>query len=256
MTALELAGLTDTGRKRTGNEDAFALLPEANLALLADGMGGHARGELASALAVSAATRQLLDTLPAADTTAPGVRLESAVAAANQVILDAAAADASAEGMGTTLLAALFTGRRMYAAHVGDSRLYRLRSARLEQLTHDQTVGELLASQSGQWPKGQRAGPFSNVLTQAVGAAQAVQPEMIDVDCAPGDLFLLCSDGLHAMVDDETIRLTLQNFDANLGALTRELIRLANEYGGLDNITVVLARPATPTEAVSRQRTV
>ncbi len=254
MTALELAGLTDTGRKRTGNEDAFALLPEANLALLADGMGGHARGELASALAVSTATRQLLDTLPAADTTAPGVRLESAVAAANQAILDAAAADASAEGMGTTLLAALFAGRRMYAAHVGDSRLYRLRSERLEQLTHDQTVGELLASQSGRWSRGQRAGPFSNVLTQAVGAAQAVQPEMIDVDCAPGDLFLLCSDGLHAMVDDETIRLTLQNFDANLGASTRELIRLANEYGGLDNITVVLARPAIPTEAVSRQR--
>ena len=256
MTAPELSGLTDTGRKRTGNEDAFALLPEANLALLADGMGGHARGELASALAVSTAIRQLLDTLHAAETIAPGVRLESAVAAANQAILDAAAADASAEGMGTTLLAVLFTATRMYAAHVGDSRLYRLRSGRLEQLTHDQTVGEMLASQSGRRPRGQRAGPFSNVLTQAVGADQAVRPEMIDVEYAPGDLFLLCSDGLHAMVDDETIRLTLQNIDANLVASTRELIRLANEYGGLDNITVVLARPAIATEADSRKRTV
>jgi protein phosphatase len=246
VTAPELAGLTDTGRKRTGNEDAFALLPEANLALLADGMGGHARGELASALAISTAMRQLLDTLPAEDTTAPGERLESAFAAANQAVLDAAAADASADGMGTTLLAALFNGKRMVAAHVGDSRLYRLRSGRLEQLTRDQTVGELLVSRSGRQPGRPRAGPFSNVLTQAVGAAQTLQPEMIDVDCAPGDLFLLCSDGLHAMVDDETIRLTLQNFDANLVASTRELIRLANEYGGLDNITVVLARPAIP----------
>jgi protein phosphatase len=256
--APEFAGLTHAGRKRAGNEDAFALLPEAGIALLADGIGGHARGELASALAISTALRGLLDTTPTLEATSlpPGQRLEDAFAAANRVVLDLAAADPGAEGMGTTLLAALFTGQRLHAAHVGDSRLYRLRADRLELLTLDQTVGQLLASRSGRPPDGRRAGPFSNVLTQAIGTDQSVQPEMLDHDCAPGDLFLLCSDGLHTMLDNEEIRLTLHNFGANLDGAARELIRLANESGGFDNITVVLARPYKPTEANSGERAV
>jgi protein phosphatase len=255
----EWVGLTDTGRARRGNEDAFALLPEAGVALLADGMGGHARGELASCLAVSTALRHLLDhaTNDAAILArSPGERLVEAFLAANRTILAAAAADPGAAGMGTTLLAILIEGAHLHAAHVGDGRLYRLRAAQLEQLTCDQTVGQLLASRDGRSPTGPRQGPFSNVLTQALGVEPELHPQQFDLDCLPGDLFLLCSDGLHGLVEAEKIRLTLQNFGANLGGAASELIRLANERGGRDNITVVLVRPAIATTAATQVRTV
>ena len=242
---VELAGLSDVGQRRVANQDAFALLAEQGIALLADGMGGHARGDLASALAISAALRSLVDTAPAPDRPerpAPE-RLADAVAVANHAILASAATTPDADGMGTTLLAVLFVPGQLHVAHVGDSRLYRLRDGRLELMTTDQTVGELLAAR-GSARHGRP--PFANVLTQAPGCEAQVTPETHTLETARDDLYLLCSDGLHGMLDKERIRLTLLNFGANLGAATRELVRLANERGGLDNITVVLARPFTP----------
>ncbi len=242
---VELAALSDVGRRRSANQDAFALLAGQGVALLADGMGGHARGDLASALAVSAALRALLDSAPgpAMPALPAAERLADAVAAANLAILAHAEALPDADGMGTTLLAALFTPGRLDVAHVGDSRLYRLRDARLDRLTTDQTVGELIASRGGV-----RRGtpPFANVLTQALGCEARVTPETHTLECARDDLYMLCSDGLHGMLGDEQIRLTLLTFGANLDAASRELVRLANERGGLDNITVVLARPVIP----------
>lgn len=242
---VELAGLSDVGRRRAANQDAFALLAEQGIALLADGMGGHARGDLASALAISAALRALIDSAPAPDRSGlpAAERLADAVAVANQAILASMATTPDADGMGTTLLAVLFTAGQLHVAHVGDSRLYRLRDGRLERLTTDQTVGELLAAR-GDARHGRP--PFANVLTQALGCEALVTPELHALETARDDLYLLCSDGLHGMLDKERIRLTLLNFGANLGAATRELVRLANERGGLDNITAVLARPVIP----------
>jgi len=244
---VELAALSDVGRRRGDNQDAYALLAELGVALVADGMGGHARGDLASALAISAAVRELLDSAPGpGHPPAPAsMRLTAAVASANRTILSSASQMPGTEGMGTTLLAVLFEAGRLHVAHVGDSRLYRLRDTTLERLTTDQTVGELLAERRGQGG----SSPFANVLTQALGCETDVAPEQYELGCRSGDLYLLCSDGLHGMLDDEGIRLTLLNFDANLGQAARELVRLANERGGLDNITVVLARPITPTDA-------
>jgi protein phosphatase len=244
---VELAALTDVGRRRGDNQDAYALLAELGGALVADGMGGHARGDLASALAISAAARELLDSAPRhGHQPAPAsMRLTAAVASANRTILSSASKMPGTGGMGTTLLAVLFEAGRLHVAHVGDSRLYRLRDTTLERLTTDQTVGELLAGRRGQGG----SSPFANVLTQALGCETDVAPEQYELECSSGDLYLLCSDGLHGMLDDEGIRLTLLNFGANLGQAARELVRLANERGGLDNITVVLARPITPTDA-------
>ena len=241
---VELAGLSDVGRRRKINQDAFALLAEQGIALLADGMGGHARGDLASALAISSMLRALYASAACHERPArPAAgRLADALATANQAVHAAAAETPGAEGMGTTLTATLFTAGHLHLAHVGDSRLYRLRGDRLERLTTDQTVGELLATRGTR-----RSNPlFANVLTQALGCETRVKPEARTLECARNDLYLLCSDGLHGMLGDDEIRLTLLNFGANLGPTTRELVRLANERGGLDNITVVLARPDIP----------
>ncbi len=243
--AATLAGFSDPGRQRDLNEDAFALLPEAGVALLADGMGGPARGALASALAVSSALRELLDSAPSTGRppVSPGARLVAAFAAANRALRDGAVAENGAAGLGASLLGVLFSGGRIHVAQVGNARLYRLRDGALVRLTRDQTVGEL------------RTAPVSNLPTRALGGDAEVRPELNDIDCGSGDLYLLCSDGLHRMLGDGEIRLTLQKFGANLGAAARELVRLANQRGGLDDITVVLARPITPTDADPGDRT-
>ncbi len=254
--AATLAGFSDPGRQRDLNEDAFALLPEAGVALLADGMGGPARGALASALAVSSALRELLDSAPGTGRppVPPGARLVAAFAAANRALRDGAVAENGAAGLGASLLGVLFSGGRIHVAQVGNARLYRLRDGALVRLTRDQTVGELRVSQDA--PHGMlRTAPVSNLPTRALGGDAEVRPELYDIDCGSGDLYLLCSDGLHHMLGDGEIRLTLQKFGANLGAAARELVRLANQRGGLDDITVVLARPITPTDADPGDRT-
>ncbi|MDX1593917.1 MAG: protein phosphatase 2C domain-containing protein [Gammaproteobacteria bacterium] len=245
-SGIEMVGMTDPGLHRDTNEDAYALLPGAGIALLADGMGGHARGELASTIAVSRALRHLVDAAPGVETAQrpPRERLAGAVDAANRAVLGAAGQDPASRGMGTTLIAVLFEAGWLHAVHVGDSRLYRYRGETLEQLTHDQTVGAMLAARARDRGDPHRPPPFSNVLTQAIGADEEMTPERIALECHAGDLYLLCSDGLYSMLEESEIRLTLQKFDANLGATARELIRLANNRGGLDNITTVLARPA------------
>lgn len=251
LARVEMAGLSDIGRLRSANEDSFALLPAAGIALVADGMGGHARGELASTIAVSSTLSRLLDPEPLANHHArpPMERLVTAVAAANRDVIEAATREPEALGMGTTLLAVLFDDGRVHAAHVGDSRLYRLRESALCQMTHDQTVGAQFTKRHRQPGAEWHPPAFSHILTQAVGCNPHVTPERIALDCADGDLYLLCTDGLYSMLEDAEIRLTLQNFDANLGAAAHELVRLANQRGGLDNITVVLARPGYQTEA-------
>jgi PPM family protein phosphatase len=228
----ESAGRTDAGRVRRRNEDAFVLDPP--LFAVADGMGGAQAGEVASRLAV-AALREYHE----ADQMEPRERVQALIKEANRRIYERALEDAQASGMGTTITAALLTGGRLIIGHVGDSRAYRIRDGTLEQLTEDHSlVADLM--RSGRLTQEEAdAHPQRSVITRALGTDADVDVDMLVVEAAPGDLFLLCSDGLTSMVGDEDILRTIETSDG-LERASRELVRAANSGGGEDNVTVVL----------------
>ena len=226
------AGRTDPGRVRRRNEDAFVLDPP--LFAVADGMGGAQAGEVASRLA-AAAFREYHE----ADQLAPNERLQAIIQEANRRIYERARADSDVSGMGTTLTAALLTGGRLTVGHVGDSRAYRIRDDELEQLTEDHSlVGDLMRS-GRLTPEEADAHPQRSVITRALGTDPEVSVDTLTVDTEPGDLFLLCSDGLTTMVTDEDI-LRILSAAPTLDAAARELVRAANAGGGEDNVTVVI----------------
>jgi PPM family protein phosphatase len=230
----ESAGRTDPGRVRRRNEDAFVLDPP--LFAVADGMGGAQAGEVASRLA-AAAFREYHE----ADRLAPDERLQAIIQEANRRIYDRARADSDVSGMGTTVTAALLTGGRLTLGHVGDSRAYRIRDGDLEQLTEDHSlVGDLMRS-GRLTPEEADSHPQRSVITRALGTDPEVSIDTITVDAEPGDLFLLCSDGLTTMVTDEDI-LGILAAAPTLDDAARELVRAANTGGGEDNVTVVLFR--------------
>ena len=236
---ISFAGHTDVGRVRTRNEDALLLRPERGLFAVADGMGGHAAGDIASRIAVD-----VLDERTAHPSDDPGAQLADAARAAHDAILKAARADSSLQGMGTTLTAlrVLDGGDACLIAHVGDSRAYRWRNGALRQLTRDQTwvqdqvdAGLLSAEQA-------RSHPFSAMLTCALGIRDvSLDIQILRPECGPGDTFLLCSDGLVARLRDEDLRRVLARHD-DLERTARALVSAANDAGGPDNITVALIR--------------
>jgi serine/threonine protein phosphatase PrpC len=230
----ESAGRTDPGRIRRRNEDAFVLDPP--LFAVADGMGGAQAGEVASRLAATA-FREYHD----ADQLPPADRVQAIIQEANRRIYERARADADASGMGTTVTAALLTGGRVILGHVGDSRAYRIRDGELEQLTEDHSlVGDLMRS-GRLTPEEADAHPQRSVITRALGTDPEVDVDTSMVDVKPGDLFLLCSDGLTTMVTDDDI-LGILSAAPTLDDAARELVRAANSGGGEDNVTVVLFR--------------
>jgi len=228
----ESAGRTDPGRIRRRNEDTFVLDPP--LFAVADGMGGAQAGEVASRLA-AAALREYHE----ADRLAPDERLQAIIQEANRRIYERARADSDVSGMGTTVTAALLIGGRVTLGHVGDSRAYRIRDGELEQLTEDHSlVGDLMRS-GRLTPEEADAHPQRSVITRALGTDPEVDIDTSSVDIQPGDLFLLCSDGLTTMVADEDI-LGILAAAPTLDDAARELVRAANTGGGEDNVTVVL----------------
>ena len=230
----ESAGRTDPGRIRRRNEDAFVLDPP--LFAVADGMGGAQAGEVASRLA-AAAFREYHE----ADGLAPDERVQAIIQEANRRIYERARADSDASGMGTTVTAALLIGGRVTVGHVGDSRAYRIRNGQLEQLTEDHSlVGDLMRS-GRLTPEEADAHPQRSVITRALGTDPDVDVDTSTVDVQPGDLFLLCSDGLTTMVADADI-LGILAAAPTLDDAARELVRAANTGGGEDNVTVVLFR--------------
>ena len=227
------AGLTDTGRRRRQNEDAFVCDPP--LFAIADGMGGAQAGELASRLAAAA----IEEGGSALDGEAAVVGI---VRTANARIFERALHDPTVAGMGTTATVALVDERagRLTLAHVGDSRAYLFRDAALEQLTTDHSlVGELV--RTGRLTEEEAAvHPHRSVITRALGTDADVEVDARTVDLAPGDVVLLCSDGLSAMVRDEEIVRVLEATGADPHVAADSLVRAANEAGGEDNVTVVL----------------
>jgi len=248
---VQAVGLTDTGKVREHNEDSIALDGDIGLFVLADGMGGYNAGEVASGIAVALISKETRDTvaqvLPHDRDRATGelmaVRiLRNVVARANTSIFQAASSQPQYAGMGTTLVVALLSDNKLTVAHVGDSRLYRLRDAQLAQLTRDHS---LLQEQidSGMITKEMaRRSQNKNLVTRAVGIEPEVEADINTFDAKEGDMYLLCSDGLNDMVEDEDILLTLSSLQTNMPLAANQLVQMANDNGGRDNVSVILIR--------------
>ncbi len=249
--AIDITAASHTGRVRKHNEDSVAYGPEIGFVVLADGMGGYKAGEVASAIATTTIyqeTRSALRTLVRGHIDyASGYRYESlvvrdAIAEANALIYRAARDHRDYNGMGTTAVAALFYDNVVTVAHVGDSRLYRWRDRRLEQLTVDHTVVQEYLNSGLYTLEQARASTDKNLVTRALGIAAEVEVELHEYKVVADDVFLLCSDGLTDLVDDHRISSTLENHGKNLEAAACKLIELANIRGGLDNISIIFAR--------------
>jgi len=251
---------SDLGRSRSVNEDFFFLDEEdGSFCLVADGMGGHGNGEVASRVAAEAMARHLRESTPAVEAPPDGDsssrnadRLRAAVRAANREVLAEVEKDATLAGMGATLVALLIEDDTALVAHVGDSRAYRLREGELEQLTEDHTWVREQITAGFLSEADARLHPFRSVVTRAVGGAEEVVVDIESIDLRSGDLLLLCSDGLNAVLSDQEIADHLQQ-EEPLETISRRLIESANEGGGPDNITVVLLEvgdsPAQPPKA-------
>jgi protein phosphatase len=232
------AAVTDRGRKRPSNEDAFGYSVEHGVYVVCDGMGGAAAGEIASSLAVD----EVLRLLTARTMTEPLSQVaEGAVCAANQAIFSRSQRNYKLSGMGTTLVGLLAEERRVLVLNVGDSRCYRLRNRRLEQITLDHSLVEEQVRLGRMTPSEALRSPLRNVITRALGTQNHVTPDFFEMEAEPADLFLLCSDGLTREVSDALIESLLCN-DLPLDDLCSRLVSAANKAGGHDNITCLLVR--------------
>jgi len=236
---LQAAAATDVGMRRKGNEDRFALDPTLGLFLVADGMGGHTAGQVASELAADAVMRAVQALDGASGTLSE--RLRAAIGAANRTIFTTAQQRPEYAGMGTTVVALLADGERAALAHVGDSRAYLVRGDRIRQLTDDHSiVGELLRRKEIS-EAAAREHPHRHVLTRALGVRPSVEPDLAELTPSPGDVFVLCSDGLTNHLDDSEIAKHVAD-GGDLQEVCDGMVDLANQRGGEDNITVVAAR--------------
>ncbi|MFN7087007.1 MAG: Stp1/IreP family PP2C-type Ser/Thr phosphatase [Burkholderiales bacterium] len=243
---LEVASASHPGKVRSHNEDSIAVDAEIGLAVLADGMGGYHAGEVASSIAVATVRAGIRKALGGGGAVMLDDDVEELVAQqvaqANAAIYEAACNEPRYSGMGTTLVMALWYDGRLAVGHVGDSRLYRLRGETFAQITRDHSlVQEQL--DSGMITREQaRHSQYKNLVTRAVGIEPVVAAEVHTYAVEPGDIYLLCSDGLSDMLDDEDIRLVLLSLRASLPLAAERLVRQANDNGGRDNISVVLVR--------------
>jgi PPM family protein phosphatase len=231
MSVGAYAGATDTGRKRRRNEDAYVVAPP--LFCVADGMGGAQAGEVASRLAAAA-----VEEADPGDRSGPE-RVTALIQEANRRVYERANIDPEASGMGTTMTVALVEDGRVAIGHVGDSRAYLYRAGLLEQLTEDHSLvnelvksGKLSREEADQHPQ-------RSVITRALGTDPNVDVDAFTVESQPGDLYLLCSDGLSSMVDNDQILDAIDRSRSDLEAVTASLVAAANRGGGEDNITVV-----------------
>jgi protein phosphatase len=268
---IKFAEITDTGKVREHNEDAIGSNADIGLMVLADGMGGYNAGEVASGIAVQTITelategasrekRNEID--PATGLMRQSIVLRDAVARANKIIFQTAQSQTHCEGMGTTLVTAMFYDNKISIAHVGDSRAYRLRGDKFEQLTLDHSLLQELVDRGFYSEEEAQRSTNRNYVTRALGVEPTVEVEVHEFDVLPQDVFLLCSDGLPDMVEDEDIHLTISTFNASLDVVGQQLVQLTNDHGGRDNVSVMLARaicgqekPGRPAvEYVSRVR--
>ncbi len=246
---LRSVGLTDAGKVREHNEDAIAWDGDIGLFVLADGMGGYNAGEVASGIAVKTIMNLVREAYAVQELgghdkgnglSRPAIILRDAITRANKIINQTAKTQPQCEGMGTTVVAALFHDNKIIIAHVGDSRLYRLRGERFEQVTMDHSLLQELVDRGFYTPEEAQRVTNKNYVTRALGVETAVEVEIREEPVQRGDCYVLCSDGLSDMIEDEDIHLTISTFGANLETVAKQLVQLANDNGGRDNISVLL----------------
>jgi protein phosphatase len=246
--------VTDVGKVRDHNEDAIGTQPDIGLWVLADGMGGYNAGEVASGIAVKTIIELVTqackrpekrnDVEPGTGYMRQTIALRDAVHRANKIINQTAQTQPQCEGMGTTLVASLFYDDRVSIAHVGDSRMYRLRGNRFEQITMDHSLLQELVDRGFYSQEEAQRSTNRNYVTRALGVEANVEVEVQELDVQKGDYFLMCSDGLPDMVEDEDIHLTISTFNNDVKTIGEQLIKLTNDNGGRDNVSVVLVRVA------------
>ena len=249
---IEVANISDTGQKRRHNEDSTVTDSSLGLAVVADGMGGYKAGEVASAITAQLILDEVRNTMPSAKDgeideesglSTASLVIRNAVVKANAHVFRTAQEVPQCEGMGTTVVVVFYHGERVSIAHVGDSRVYRLRGEEFKQITSDHSLIQELVDRGLFTPEEAAENTPKNLVTRALGMEEQVDVDVQEQDSTPGEIYLLCSDGLNDMVDDEDIHLTLSKYGAHLVEAAGELVRLANEKGGKDNISVVLVRP-------------
>jgi protein phosphatase len=252
---IDFTEITDTGRVREHNEDAIGSVPEIGLMVLADGMGGYNAGEVASGIAVQIVTELATvganreerdETDPHSGLMRQSIVLRDAVYRANKIIYQTAQSQTHCEGMGTTIVACMFYDDRVSIAHVGDSRAYRLRGGEIEQVTLDHSLLQELVDRGFYSEEEAQRSTNRNYVTRALGVEPVVEVEVHEHDVLPDDIYLLCSDGLPDMVEDDDIHLTISTFNASLEVVGQQLVDLANDHGGRDNISVMLAQIKEP----------
>jgi protein phosphatase len=248
---IDFAERSDTGRVRDHNEDAIGSDGDIGLMVLADGMGGYNAGEVASGIAVQIITELATEAAAREDRADIDVHsglmrqsiiLRDAVYRANKIIFQTAQSQTHCEGMGTTLVACMFFDNKVSIAHVGDSRAYRLRGGQFEQVTLDHSLLQELVDRGFYSAEEAQHSTNRNYVTRALGVEPTVEVEVHEHEVLPDDLYLLCSDGLPDMVEDEDIHLTISTFNASLDVVSQQLVELANNQGGRDNISVMLAQ--------------
>jgi PPM family protein phosphatase len=248
---LRFVGMTDTGRVREHNEDTIASDADIGLLVLADGMGGYNAGEVASGIAVKTIMQLVREAVehqdlgaqdPASSLSRPAIILRDAIQRANKIIYQTARTQPQCEGMGTTVVGALLHDNRIAIAHVGDSRLYRLRGQVFEQVTLDHSLLQELVDRGFYTPEEAQRAANKNYVTRALGVEPSVEVEIQEHPVQKGDIYVLCSDGLTDMVEDDDVHLTISTFGANLETVAKQLIQLSNDNGGKDNVSVVLAQ--------------
>lgn len=252
---LEIVRLSDVGCHRDHNEDAVASDIEIGLLVLADGMGGYKAGEVASEIATLTMLAELKEAMsgfdPGQTDPVTGMQAESlllidAAAKANASIFSVSESQPQCAGMGTTLVTALFTNNKVLVGHIGDSRLYRLRGERLQQLTEDHSLLQEQLSSGLITPEQAKLSNNKNLVTRAVGIDPEVELELHEYDVETGDIYLLCSDGLTDLVEDDDMQATLIGLGSNLQLAAGQLVQMANDNGGKDNISVILAKVLKP----------
>ena len=248
---LEIVRLTDVGRQRDHNEDAVSSDDTLGFVVLADGMGGYKAGEVASQMAVLSITSELMKTMTSRcpgkvdselGKQAEATLLLNAVKNANEVIYSVSQSQQQCAGMGTTLVVSVFTNNKLLVGHIGDSRMYRLRSKLLVQITEDHSLLQEQIKLGLITPEQAKFSSNRNLVTRALGVDPEVELELNEYDVEVGDIYLLCSDGLTDIVEDSLIQSTLNRFTSDMNIAARMLVQLANENGGKDNISVILIK--------------
>jgi len=260
MSALEMIAVTDVGIKRDHNEDCVGIELKDGIAVLADGMGGHNAGEVASAMAVDLIMRLLKDGLhryPEGELdeetgfSREAVLARNSAVTANNVIIETAQAKPECAGMGTTVVVAVFYGDRVAVSHVGDSRMYLLRNDYLSHVTEDHSLIQEQVRRGLLTAEDARNSSIKNLVTRALGVENNVEADVVEEMAREGDVYMMCSDGLTDVVPDEAIRITMLEQGKDLKTCAQALIDLANDAGGPDNISVILIRVKG---AVSRKK--